>query len=395
MKLKIMTFISLTALLLVSACGTNKKVVVEPVPVRNPLMLAHEAAASGNEAYDEKLYTEAILSFNEAIALFNEASMTAVPSDSVELNIEKMNLNVAKSYIDLAVESGQASLFDEAVQNYEQALNIYKSLRPVKITQEELDANILGVYNNLAITSKNAGKYEQAINYYDQILKMQPNNPDYLNAKFFILSDNIKDEARAFAVLIEYADASKDPAAYINLGDRYFERGNTVEAGKYYEKALALKPDADMYRRMANFYRADKDWTKANVFLQKLVDTGISGTELATVYTMIGKNYEEMNNKKSMIEYYEKSLMTERDPQLALLVASYYNSQKSYSKVITYASITLNSDARNADALMLRGLAYYQTKNYAAAKSDLEKIQNDARWGTQAKNILKDKKMPK
>ena len=44
---------------------------------------------------------------------------------------------------------------------------------------------------------------------------------------------------------------------------------------------------------------------------------------------------------------------------------------------------------------MLRGLAYYQLKNYNSAKVDLERIQNDAKWGTQAKNLLKDKKMPK
>lgn len=388
-----MTFISLGVLLLLAACGTNKQVVVETVEVRNPLVLAHEEAATGNEAYEEKSYTDAILSYNEAITLFKEASITAVPSDSISLNIEKMNLNIAKSYIDMAVESGEASMYDEALQSYEKALGIYKSLNPGQKTQDELDTNIMGVYNNMALTAKNGGKYEQAITYYDQMLTLKPNDPELLNAKFFILSDNIKDENRAYKVLSEYAEASQDPAAFINLADRYMERGNTVEAGKYYEKALALKPDADMYRRMANFYRGNKDWANANIYLEKLVATNPPTAELATVYTMIGKNWDEMNNKKKMVEYYEKSIAIERDSQLALLLASYYNSLKSYAKVITYATITLSTDSRNSDALMLRGLAYYQMKNYTAAKNDLEKIQNDSRWGTQAKNILKDKKM--
>lgn len=390
-----MTFISLAVLLFLFACSSNQQVVVEPVPVRNPLALAHEAAANGNDAYEDKLLDDALLSFTEAIALFNEAAPTAVPSDSISLNVEKMNLNIAKIYIDQAVESGQASMFDESIQNYEKALAIYKSLNPGQITRAELDANILGVYKNLAITAKDGGRYEQAIGYYDQILKLQPGDPEILNSKFFVLSDNIKDENRAYTVLIEYAEASQDPAAFINLGDRYSERGNTVEAGKYYQKALALRPDADMYRRMANFYRSTKDWTNANVYLEKLVETKPAATELAQIYTMIGKNWDELSNKKKMVEYYEKSIALDRDPQLALLLASYYNSQKNYAKVISFASITLSSDARNADASMLRGLAYYQTKNYAAAKTDLERIQNDPRWGTQAKNILKDKKMPK
>jgi len=227
----------------------------------------------------------------------------------------------------------------------------------------------------MAITAKDAGKYEQAITYYDQILKMQPNNPDILNAKFFILSENIKDDNRAFAVLIEYAEASNDPAAYINLGDRYSEKGNSVEAGKYYQKALALKPDAEMYRRMVNFYRANKDWANANKYLEMLVATNPEKTELATFYSMIGKNYDELNDKKKMVEYYEKSIAIERDPGIALTLASYYNSQKNYAKVISYTTMALGTNSNNTDALMLRGVAYYQSKNYKAARTDLERIQ--------------------
>lgn len=394
MKLKITTLIGLSLLLLLTACGSNKQVVVEePVPVRNPLALAYAASTDGNDAFSEKQYEMAISSFKEAIALFNEAAPTAVPSDSISLNVEKMNLNIAKSYSDMAIESGKESMFDEAIMHYNEALNIYKSLTPVIITQEELNQNILTVYKNLAITSKDAGKYEQAITYYDQILRMQPNNPDILNAKFFILSDNIKDDNRAFAVLIEYAEASKDPAAFINLGDRYLEKGNTVEAGKYYQKALALKPDAEMFRRMVNFYNANKDWANANKYLEMLVATNPEKNELASYYSRIGKNYDELKDKKKMVEYYEKSIAIERDPVIALILASYYNSQKNYAKVISYTTMTLGSNSNNTDALMLRGVAYYQSKNYKAARTDLERIQNDVKYGAQVKNLLKN--MPK
>ncbi len=395
MKLKFLCLISIVAMLLLSACGGNKPAPVEPVPVRNPLVLAHEASAKGTEDYDAKLYNEAIISFNEAITLFNEAAPTAVPSDSILLNIEKMNLNIAKSHIDMAAESMEANMYSEAITSYENALTIYKTISPVKITQEELNTNIIGVYNNLAITAKSAGQYEEALKYYDSMLAMKPNDKDILNAKFFVLKDNIKDETRAYAALIELAEVSQDPAAFINLADKYAESGNNAEALKYYNRALALKSDADMFRRMANFYRGTKDWANANVYLEKLVATNPPSGELATIYTMIGKNYDQLNNKKKMVEYYEKSIALDRDPQLALLLASYYNSTKNYQKVISYATMTITADSRNADALMLRGLAYYQLKNYNSAKIDLERIQNDAKWGTQAKNILKDKKFPK
>jgi len=394
MKLRFFTLICLLGLILLTACGGNKQVETsEPVPMRNPLALAHEQAARGNEAYGTQQYTEAIQAFNEAITLFNEAAPKAMPSDSISLNLEKMNLNIAKSYIELAGESHNDSMYDEAITNYESALGIYKNITPVNITREKLDENILGVYNNLAITCKEAGKFEDAVKYYDQILVMHPGDPEILNAKFYVLRDNIKDETRAYTVLKDYADASKDPAAYINLAERYEDRGNTVEAEKYYLKAVELRPDGDMYRRLANFYRNTSNWAKANTYLEKVLLTSTDQNEQAKVYVMIGKNYEQLKDTNKMVEYYNKSVAIDRDPQIALYLASYYNKLKSWQNVIKFATITLASETRNVDAIMLRGNAYYQSKNYTAARADLERIQNDPKYGANIAKMLKA--MPK
>ena len=390
MKQKIMTFVVLVLLVLLSACGSNKKVQAPVEPVRNPLILAHSAAARGTEAFNDEFYNDAISAFTEAISLFNEAALTATPADSVAENIEKMNLNIAKSYIELANESMELSSFDEALDYYSKALNVYKSITPKLITQEELQQNIIGIYNNMAITAKQAGKYEQALTYYDQILKLTPNDADVLYAKFYVLRDNIKDENRAYAVLIDYAELTQDAKAFSNVADSYAEKGNLIEAGKYYQKALAIEPSVDLYRRLANYYSGLKDYNNANLYLQKVADSNPEPSELAQIYALMAKNYEGMNDKKKMVEYYEKSLSIERNPQLALLLASYYNSQKNYAKVISNANITLSIDPKNADALMLRGVSYYQMKNYSAAKADLERLQNDPKYGTQAKNLLKN-----
>ena len=160
------------------------------------------------------------------------------------------------------------SSFDEALDYYSKALNVYKSITPKLITQEELQQNIIGIYNNMAITAKQAGKYEQALTYYDQILKLTPNDADVLYAKFYVLRDNIKDENRAYAVLIDYAELTQDAKAFINVADSYAEKGNLIEAGKYYQKALAIEPSVDLYRRLANYYSGLKDYNNANLYLQ-------------------------------------------------------------------------------------------------------------------------------
>ena len=392
MKCKIMTFIVLTLLVLLSACSGNKKVEMqtEQVPVRNPLVLAHQAATSGTDLYNKELYNDAIKSFSEAIDLFTEASATASAVDSIAENIEKMKLNIAKSYIELASESTEMNMYEDALVFYNKALNIYTSIAPTLISEEELNQNIIGLYNNMAIVAKQAGKYENALEYYNQILKLNPKDTDTIYAKFYVLKDNLNDENRAYNVLIEYAELTRDAKAFINIGDFYADKGNMIEASKYYQKALAIEPNVDVYRRLANYYRITKDWANANVYLLKVVESNPEPSELAQIYIMIGKNYDEMKDKKKMVEYYEKSLSIERDPQLALLLASYYNSQKNYAKVISNSNITLSIDPKNVDALMLRGVAYFQTKNYTAAKADLERLKNHPKYGAQATNLLKN-----
>ncbi|MCK9557850.1 MAG: hypothetical protein PHQ78_07700 [Candidatus Cloacimonetes bacterium] len=388
-KHRIPALVALMVLILVSACSSNKQIEVEPEPTRNPLVLAREAAAVGAENYEGGMFEAAIMSFNEAIELFTEAAPTASPGDSIAQNIESMQLNIAKTHVDLAYESIEASMYNEAIQHYETALNIYKNHEPVRISQTELDDYVKGALNNLAIASKSSHKFEAALGYYDQLLEMDPNNADVLNAKFFLLKDDIKDNARAFQVLEDYATVSNDASAYIMLADGYAQAGDIEQAEKAYLKAETLRSDADTFTRIANFYRANSQWEKANIYLEKLVATQPEASILAVVYSQIGQNYNKLNNRNKMIEYLEKSVNINPDPRIALSIAGHYNSVKNWGKVIQYSTIVLNSEPNNSDARILRGISYYQQKNNTAAKADLERLTSDPKYGNQAQAILK------
>jgi len=393
LKLRYLAFVALAILLTLSACASNKVVVEEPEPLPSPLELARAAAQEAAEYYEDGLFEDAILSFQSAYDLYTEAQATATEADSIDLNLERMKLNIATSHIDLAFENVGLSLYDDAIEHYENALNIYKNHQPVAVSQKELEDNILGVYNNLALTAKTARKYEQAIQYYDGILAINPNNPEILNAKFFVLSDDLKDDERAFKVLADYAEVSQDQAAFIMLADKYVEKKNFVKAEEAYLKALELSPDADMYIRLARFYRTTGEWAKANTYLERLAATNPEPSILANVYAQIGENYSQLKNNAKMVEYLEKSFKAESNPRIALTLASHFNTAKSWAKVVTYATAVLQAEPNNADARILRGVAYYSQKNYANARADLERITGDPRHGAQAQNLLKN--MPK
>lgn len=378
----------LIMLAMIAACSSVPKTPEVVEPPRNPIELAKEAAGNGMDNYEAGSYNEAITAFEQAIALFEEAAPTAGELDSIAVNIERMKLNIATSRNSQAEESFQDQIFVEAIQHYEQALEIYNALEPVTITSEELEANKIRLYNNLAITNQRAGSFEESVRYYDMILAKEPNNAEVLNFKFNVLNNDIRDEQRAFQSLKDYADASNDVNAFIMLAGKYADKGNNEQATLYYERALSSRPDANTYKALANFYRQTTQWAKSNEILLRFVATTPEQSEMLIAYRLIGDNYSKLNNRAKMAEYFEKALAIEEDSQIALALASYYNGSSNWNKVVSFATMALRGAPRNADALLLRGNAYYRLNRFNEARTDLELIRNDARHGANATALL-------
>lgn len=389
-KHRFLALIALVVLVALAACSSNKKVQVDPEPVRNPLALAHEAAAEGADYYEDGMLEMAIEAFQNAVTLFTEAAPTAAESDSVYQNIESMQLNIAKSHVDMAFENIEMSLYSNAIEHYEIALAMYKNHKPVRITSSELEDLVKGTLNNLAIASRNARNFEATLGYYDQLLKLEPNNAELLNQKFFILKDDLNDSERAFKVLEDYAAVAADASAFIMLAEGYAQSGDFLKAEAAYKRAEALRADADMFTRISNFYRANSKWAESTKYLEKLAATNPPQDLLAIAYTQIGQNYDQLKNNAKKIEFFEKSVDVKPDSRLALVLAAHYNGAKNWNRVINYSTMVLSEEPNNSDARMLRGVAYFQQKNNAAARADLERIVNDPRHGTQAQNILKN-----
>ncbi len=79
----------------------------------------------------------------------------------------------------------------------------------------------------------------------------------------------------------------------------------------------------------------------------------------------------------------------EPNADVALALANHWNKQKSWAKVVTYATKAINVDSSKAAAYLLRGNAYFMQKKYDAAKADLQRIVNDPNYGSSASAILK------
>lgn len=375
-------------LLVISGCSSNKKTdkVVEPPPT--PLELAVAAADTAAMAFEDEDFFRAMNYFSQARDLYLEALPTAAPTDSVDVNVERTQINIAVTYMRLANESAQGLIYDEAINEYESAANIYKSLVPLTMTPMERDSYVSILYRNIALTAQNDRQYERALGYYDNVLQYEPGNSEVLMAKYSILKDDINDQVRAYKVLQDYAEASQDYNAYVILGEAYRGEGDNNTAAIYFEKAMEIGKNVDAYNRGANFYRDIKNYKKSNDVLAKLVAVSTDNASNALAYRIMADNYDKLNNSAKKIEFYDKSLTLEANADVALTLASHWNQQKNWDRVITYATKAINTDSSKAAAYLLRGNAYYMKKNNNAAKADLQRIQNDPTYGKSASDLL-------
>ncbi len=389
LKLRYLMLVAIAVMVLVAACGGNKQVATTVIePVLTPIQLARIAVAEGNEAFAEKEYDLAIKSYETAIMNFTEAEATASEADSISYNVEVLNINIAKTYSDMAVEAYTERDYVVAKEGFLNSINKYKSITPTTISSEEHKSLLIDLYRFLAYSNQQLGSYEDAIKSLDQLLLLSPGNEEALNLKFSILNDNIKDETRAYKVLIEYAEVSQDANAYITLANRYRDNNKNTEAAMYYEKALEIKSEPSVILLVAEFYRAISNWNRSTALFETILATKPDQEMTKALYRRIGENYSQADNRTKMVEYFEKYLAMERDPQIALMLSSHFNTAKNYNKVIQYATIVIGIDASNSDAIMLRGMAYYNLKRNNEAKADFQRIQNDPKHGANAKRFL-------
>lgn len=375
------------------ACSSNPEPVqAEPVEeVQTLPEQAHAAALAAGEAYRVKDYELALSKYNEAIGLFNQAAPTAAATDSIPKQILKLQMNIAKIHNDFAFDLTTQSNFDSALQQYESSINIYKQVQPLSAVKDSIDAKLTILYLNTAVCSKEAGEFEKALTYYDLYLSKNPDDDNAILAKYKIYSENLKNEALALENLQAYAIGKNDYTSCYRLGKIYSDKKDYPNAIQWYEKARSIKPDVNVLKELGNIYRTvnPKQYAKSNEVLETVLQGFLSPEDTKLIYKLVGDNYKNLSNKPKAVEYWSKYLDLEFNEGIALYITSYYFDKKNNGQTISYANQVLAKNPANSDALLLRGIAKYNTKDMKGAKADFEKIQNDPKNGKNAQQYLK------
>jgi len=243
-----------------------------------------------------------------------------------ELLLKQANTLEERSYLfNLlgCVKDGQG-LYEQAIQNYETAVKIQKSILP------ENHRYLASYYNNIGHAYTNMGEYSNALKYYHKSLDMKD-----------IISSSDSD----FAFL------------YNNIGLVYNERGEYLQAREYYRKALVLQQKilstnhphlASTYNNIGLTHYNMGEYTEAQEFYQRALNIYQKSLPtnhplFAISYNNIGGVFAKMSKYSEALEYYQKALavyqktLSKYQPNLALFynnIASVYLKLHDYSKAI-------------------------------------------------------------
>jgi len=237
--------------------------------------------------HDVGLMLYHMLDSDAAIAQYNEAILLKIAAGG------EKSPSLAATYNNLGVAYDDNGDYDEAIEQYEKALDIYE-IHPAYKAHPETATT----YNNLGIAYRKKGEYDKAIELYKKAL-------------------GIKEQV--------YGKTHPETArTYNNLGDAYRNKGVYDKAIEQFEKALdiyeihpaykAHPETAGTYNNLGAAYGAKGKYDKAIELYKKAL--GIyenhpaykAHPETATTYNNLGAAYWNKGEYDQAIEQFEKAL---------------------------------------------------------------------------------------
>lgn len=148
----------------------------------------------------------------------------------------------------------------------------------------------------------------------------------------------------------------------LKLGQVLASLGKKEEALTYFQHAIWNGEEEDANKQISNMFLKEANVAFKAKKLEDAVDAALkanSYAENATAYLIAGQASQKLNKNSNAIEYFEKYL-------------------------------ELKPDASNASAITFTiGALYQGMKNNAKALEFYQKVENDAKFGAQAKELIK------
>ncbi len=304
-------------------------------------------------------YEEAIKAFDEAIKQ-NESE------------------NVYLAWYGKGLALGYLDKYQPAIEAFQQAINTLPKREDLKKFHSSILQQQSVVYRFLGDFSTSAGRerevrenYEQALTVINQAISLVPNNPNYYNEKYAVLSE-LKRYDEGLAAINQAINLAPRAAWYVNRGSLYYNQQKYELALSDWNKAIDINPNfADAYYNRGLLYSDQQKYELALADYSKAIDIN---PNFADAYYNRGNLYSDLQKYDLALSDYSKAI--DINPNYA---NAYYNRGNLYSDLQKYDlalsdyTKAIDINPNYANAYNNRGNLYSDLQKYDLALSDYSK----------------------
>ena len=304
--------------------------------------------------------------YEEAIKAFDEAIKQNDPD------------NVYLAWYGKGLALGELGKAQPAIEALQQAINTLPKREDLKNFHSSILQQQSVVYSFLGDFSTSAGRerearenYEQALTVINQAISLVPNNPNYYNEKYVVLSE-LKRYDEGLAAITQAIHLAPRAAWYVNRGNLYQDLQKYELALDEYNQAIEINPNYAMayYNRGVLYYDQKKyelalaDWNKAIELNPNFTDA----------YYNRGNLY--FNQQKYELALADWNKAIELNPNFA---KAYYNRgvlyrlQEKYDLALADWNKAIEINPNYAEAYNNRGNLYFNQQKYELALADWNK----------------------
>ncbi|MCZ8250285.1 tetratricopeptide repeat protein [Microcystis sp. LE19-195.1E] len=265
-----------------------------------------------------------------------------------------------------------------AIEALQQAINTLPKRENLKkfhssiLQRQSVVYRFLGDFSKIAGTEREAREnYEQALTVINQAISLVPNNPNYYNEKWAVLSE-LKRYDEGLAAITQAIDLAPRAAWYVNRGILYRRQQKYELALDDYNKAIELNPNhANAYNNRGNLYKDLQKYDLALADYDKAIEIN---PNFAILYYNRGGLY--YNQQKYELALSDINKAIELNPNYAEAYNNrglLYTDLQKYDLALSDYSKAIDINPNLAEAYVNRGVLYRLQEKYDLALSDYSK----------------------
>jgi tetratricopeptide (TPR) repeat protein len=198
----------------------------------------------------------------------------------------------------------------------------------------------------------------------------------------------MQDINRAISVWRRFDDQFNSFNAKREIGDLYVRANDNTNALIWFNRALEQNRNADLLQRIASLHINMNQPDRAVRVYRDFLDTNPPARERNTTLRNMGRLYQDLNNIRLAIQYYEQFLEHDWDRNVALWLVTQSEEMRNYQRALHWIQAMISRNSNDMDAIYFRALIAHAEGRFAESRADFQRLTTHATYGNSARQFI-------